>query len=71
MRIIIETEVPQDCGSLFRVSVDDKHAGHSLTAAQAQLIAGDAIEAFIFEQRNAYRSIVAPELADAASRAQR
>lgn len=54
--IIIEVEVPEDCGSLFRVSVDGIDAGNGLTAIEAQLIAGDAIEAFVFPQRERRQS---------------
>ena len=63
MRIVIEAEVPQDCNSLFRVSVDNRDAGDGLTAIQAQLIAADAIEAFVFPQGKRHRSTAEEQLA--------
>lgn len=56
MRIVIEAEVPHDYRSLFRVSIDGIDAGKGLTAMQAQLTAGDAIEGFAFPNRNHRRT---------------
>jgi hypothetical protein len=39
MKIIIETETPNDPRTMFRVLVDAKMVGEGLTAVQAQLVA--------------------------------
>jgi hypothetical protein len=51
MRIIIETESPNDSGTMFRVLVDEKLVGAGLTAVQAELVIGEVIERFVLPRK--------------------
>jgi hypothetical protein len=46
MKIIIETETPNDSGSLFRVFVEGKTVGERLTTVQTHILNGDILERF-------------------------
>jgi hypothetical protein len=43
-RIVIETEMPGDPRTMFRVLMDDVMLGRNLTAAQAHLIVGEVLD---------------------------
>ena len=43
MRIIIEEETPGYSATLFRLRMDDKLIGESLTAAQTHLLVGEIL----------------------------
>ena len=47
MQLLLEAEDPKNSRSLFRVALNGKVIARSLTAAQAHLIVGDALEAFV------------------------
>jgi hypothetical protein len=47
MKIIIETETPNDSATMFRVLLDDKIIGEGLTAVQAQLVVAEIIERLV------------------------
>lgn len=51
MKIIIETETPHDARTMFRVLLDGKLIGESLTAVQAQLVAAEIIERLVLPRR--------------------
>ena len=50
LKITIETEIPADSRSMFRVLLDGKLIGEGLTAVQAQLVAAEIIERFVLPQ---------------------
>jgi hypothetical protein len=52
MRIIIETETPDESRTMFRVLLDAKVVGEGLTAVQAQLVAGESSSAWCFRERS-------------------
>ena len=43
VEIRIQAETPGDSASLFRLLIDDKVVGESLTAAQAHLLVGEIL----------------------------
>jgi hypothetical protein len=47
MQLLLEAEEPGNPRSLFRITLNGKVIARSLTAAQAHLIVGDALEAFV------------------------
>jgi hypothetical protein len=47
MKIIIETETPNDPRTMFRVLVDANVVGEGLTTAQAQLVAAEIIDRLV------------------------
>ena len=47
MQLVLEAEEPGNPRSLFRVTLNGKVIARSLTAAQAHLIVGDVLEAFV------------------------
>jgi hypothetical protein len=47
MQLLLEAEDPKNSRSLFRVTLNGKVIAGGLTAAQAHLIVGDALEAFV------------------------
>jgi hypothetical protein len=51
LKITIETETPNDSGSMFRVLLDDKPIGADLTAVQSQIVAAEIIERFVLRRR--------------------
>jgi hypothetical protein len=51
LRITIETEIPNDSGSMFRVLLDNKPIGADLTAVQAQIVAAEIIERLVLSPR--------------------
>jgi hypothetical protein len=53
VKIIIETETPNDPRTMFRVLVDAKHVGEGLTSVQAQLVAAEIIERLVLPQKKA------------------
>lgn len=44
MKITIEAETPNDSGSLFRVAIDGRIVGETLTAVQAHIVVGEILE---------------------------
>ena len=52
MRVLLEAETPQDPGSLFRVSVNGHQLAAGLTAVQAHVLVGDALEVFLLPSRS-------------------
>jgi len=60
MRIIIETESPNDSRTMFRVLVDERLVGQGLTAVQAQLVAGEIIERLVLPRKKATLRVVSP-----------
>lgn len=53
MKIIIETERPNDSRTMFRVLVDADVIGEGLTAIQAQLVAAEIIERLVLPRQTA------------------
>jgi hypothetical protein len=51
MRIIIETETPDESRTMFRVLLDAKVVGERLTAVQAHLVAGEIIERLVLPRK--------------------
>jgi hypothetical protein len=51
MRIIIETESPNDSRTMFRVLVDERLVGQGLTAVQAELVIGEIIERLVLPRK--------------------
>jgi hypothetical protein len=47
VQLVLEAEEPGNSRSLFRVTLNGKVIASALTAAQAHLIVGDALEAFV------------------------
>jgi hypothetical protein len=47
LKIIIETETPNDSATMFRVLLDEKIIGEGLTAVQAQLVVAEIIERIV------------------------
>ena len=47
MKIIIETETPNDSATMFRVLLDEKIIGEGLTAVQAQIVVAEIIERLV------------------------
>jgi hypothetical protein len=47
MQLLLEAEDPKNFRSLFRVTLNGKVIASTLTAAQAHLIVGDALETFV------------------------
>ena len=43
-RIVIELEIPGDSRSLFRLRLDNKVVGESLTAVQTHLLVGEILD---------------------------
>ena len=43
-RILVELETPGDSRTLFRLLIDDKVVGHSLTAVQAHILVGEVLD---------------------------
>jgi hypothetical protein len=60
MRIIIETETPDESRTMFRVHLDAKVVGEGLTAVQAQLVAGEIIERLVLPRKKATLRVVSP-----------
>jgi hypothetical protein len=51
MRIIIETETPNESRTMFRVLVDQNTVGKGLTAVQAQLVTAEIIERLVLPRK--------------------
>ena len=51
MRLLLEAERSGDPRSLFRLSVPGRVLAAGLTAAQAHLMVGDALEAYVSSER--------------------
>jgi hypothetical protein len=47
VELLLGAEEPENSRSLFRVTLNGKVIARRLTAAQAHLIVGDALEAFV------------------------
>jgi hypothetical protein len=60
MRIIIETETPDESRTMFRVLLDAKVVGQGLTAVQAQLVAGEIIERLVLPRKKPTLRVVSP-----------
>jgi hypothetical protein len=60
MRIIIETETPDESRTMFRVHLDAKVVGEGLTAVQAQLVAGEIIERLVLPRKKPTLRVVSP-----------
>jgi hypothetical protein len=58
MRIIIETETPDERRTMFRVLLDAKVVGQGLTAVQAQLVTGEIIERLVLPGKKAALRLV-------------
>ena len=43
-RIVVELETPGDSRTMFRLRMDDKVVGESLTAVQAHLLVGEILD---------------------------
>jgi hypothetical protein len=43
-RILVELETPGDSRTLFRLLIDDKVVGDSLTAVQAHILVGEVLD---------------------------
>jgi hypothetical protein len=51
MKIIIETETPNDPRTMFRVLVDANLVGEGLTAVQAQLVAAEIVDRLVLPRQ--------------------
>jgi hypothetical protein len=60
MRIIIETETPDESRTMFRVLLDAKVVGEGLTAVQAQFVAGEIIERLVLPRKKPTLRVVSP-----------
>jgi hypothetical protein len=54
MRIIIETETPNESRTMFRVLVDHNTVGKGLTAVQAQLVTAEIIERLVLPRKRSH-----------------
>jgi hypothetical protein len=51
MQLLLEAEDPKNSRSLFRVTLNGRVIARALTTAQAHLIVGDVLEAFVMGAR--------------------
>ncbi len=65
MRVVLETEVPGDQRSLFRLTLNSQTVGSGLTAAQAHLLIGETLErATLPDKPSALKAFAAMVLSD-------
>jgi hypothetical protein len=62
LKIIIETETPNDSGTMFRVLLDDRAIGEGLTAVQAQIVAAEIIERLVLPAKQSSAMRPSPSL---------
>jgi hypothetical protein len=60
MRIIIETETPDESQTIFRILLDAKVVGDGLTAVQSQLVAAEIIERPVLPKQKPSLRVVSP-----------